>query len=1041
MNWEQYRMVMEKYAIKTDDMATEDAYFMATHMPFAQLEIYQGGRTSSPPKIWSEDSVFDNLVYNPNDEHRLVIVRGDNGTGKSHLIRYLKAKFESSPATVYNRDREQLVFLRRLNNSVRGVFSQLLEQNVICDPDVEAKLRKFIASSDAKDQDSFKTDILFAYVAAVSNDQSGETYNPVICQTIASFLSDSRIKERLLEEGGPIARCYQVITSPSDQVLKDTTIFTATDFDDKKVIKSVYRKGDPKASDYATTLLNDPGEITLLVNYLNRFTREVVQRCADVSSESTKAMFEQLRRDLKKQNKNLTLFIEDFTGFTGIDSELITVLSTEHGGDYADLCRVTAVVGITNDYYDQFRDNFTDRVTHQISVTDRAYGTDEFLVELTGRYLNAIYADPKMLREWYKPGQALAEVPISNFKVPCRWETTTIDGREVTLYPFNRKSIRGLYEQLKTKSPRTYLKSVIKAQMKEYFDGKIYGDEWDFPLNPGNTRMSKEQHESVIDRLDTISNQDRVRVKSVLALWADGTASGLKNADGSISFGGVPQEFFQDIGLSAFTGIGEIVDASTGSTIKPEIPAPDSGAGTDTSDKKPPEGKVRVDPKTKQHQMYKDDISDWFRADKDLKYHADYRKWIQEFIFGNSNQPGAINWQDIGVPAYVASERSAHMSCIYIEGQDVGDESGNELVTLARSADGRDVLYALAEMQYANGWDFESAPYYQQRLITWLERERTGIIQRVTSVANVDNQLPVLEWCFAIQYLRAMICGISVPTDDSFKMITSLMEAVDVKKASKRESKEWDELVRFVQNHESEFETARKYLKHASATTMGKIRGSATLGDSELYRVDEMLNAVQKLMAANWDIEADLPKKTPEKHMLYNPATLLKQLYPRIRKAVEAEQKQAEDKLEGLKEYIGELTKENLVITMNGILELLTTFGNNGIWSLQGQKQRYEKTPIELAEEIMTGVGSIIAARGKPVTQVLELYSENALASLSDWLKSFIEIDRVAVLETRKAEKELQRIGVNSYSNELIEAAQTEMKNLCDILENMEVRE
>lgn len=1040
MNWEQYRLVMEKYAIKTDDMATEDAYFMATHMPFSQLEVYQGGRTSAPPKIWSEDRVFEELVCNPNDEHRLVIVRGDNGTGKSHLIRYLKAKFENSPATVYNRDREQLVFLRRLNNSVRGVFSQLLDQNVICDPGVEAKLRKFIASSDAKDEEAFKTDILFAYVAAVSNDQSGKNYKPVICQTIASFLSDSRIKERLLAEGGPISRCYQVITSPSDQVLKDSTIFTVADFDDKKVIKSVYRKGDPKASDYANTLLHDSDEITLLVNYLNRFTREVVQRCADVSSESTKAMFEQLRRDLKKQNKNLTLFIEDFTGFTGIDSELITVLSTEHGGDYADLCRVTALVGITNAYYDQFRDNFTDRVTHQISVTDRSYGTDEFLVQLTGRYLNAIYTDPKVLREWYKPGQELTEVPVSNFMAPCRWETTTIDGREVTLYPFNRKAIRGLYDQLKAKSPRSYLKSVIKSQMKEFLDGKLYGDEWAFPLNPGNTQMTKDQHSSAIDRIEAISNQDRVRLKTVLALWADGSASGRREADGTISFGGVPQGFFQDIGLSAFGGIGDIQDVSTGTATGTEVPVPDNGTGNNPQEKQPPEVKVRIDPKTKKHLMYKDDISEWFSAEKELKYHADYRKWLQEFLFGNSNQPGAINWQDIGVPAYIASERSSHMSCIFIEGQDTGEEPENVLVSLARSADGRDVLYALAEMQYASGWDFESAPYYQQRLITWLERERAGIIQRVTAVEDTQKQLPVMEWCFVIQYLKARICGVQFQTDDPIKTVEVLREKLNAKDIGERASKEWSDLAGFVKNHESEFDAAQKYLKHASATTMGAIKGSTSIKDNELYRVEEMLCVVEKLIAADWDIEAKLPRDIPAKHMLYNHAALLKQLYPRIRKAVEAEQEKAEDKLDELKAYVGELTTENLVVNMNAILNLFNTLSTNGIWSLQGQKHRYGKAPLELAEEIMSAVRTITEARDKSVTQVLAMYSENALASISDWVKSFKEIERVAVLEARKAEAELQRIGVHSYSGELIAAAQAEMENLCEILENMEVR-
>ena len=45
----------------------------------------------------SEDEVFEQLIYNPDNEHRMVIVRGNHGTGKSHLIRYLKSKFERRP--------------------------------------------------------------------------------------------------------------------------------------------------------------------------------------------------------------------------------------------------------------------------------------------------------------------------------------------------------------------------------------------------------------------------------------------------------------------------------------------------------------------------------------------------------------------------------------------------------------------------------------------------------------------------------------------------------------------------------------------------------------------------------------------------------------------------------------------------------------------------------------------------------------------------------------------------------------------------------
>ena len=53
MSWELYRSTMERHAIKTDDMATEDAYFMATHMPFSSLELFRGGYYEEGKKFFT----------------------------------------------------------------------------------------------------------------------------------------------------------------------------------------------------------------------------------------------------------------------------------------------------------------------------------------------------------------------------------------------------------------------------------------------------------------------------------------------------------------------------------------------------------------------------------------------------------------------------------------------------------------------------------------------------------------------------------------------------------------------------------------------------------------------------------------------------------------------------------------------------------------------------------------------------------------------------------------------------------------------------
>lgn len=1051
MKWEQYLSVMERYAIKTDDMATEDAYFMSTHMPFSALELFRGGyyeegKMPAPTKLMSEDEVFEQLIYNPENEHRMVIVRGNHGTGKSHLIRYLKGKFERSPSTVYNPATEQLVFLRRLNNSVRGAFSQLLAQEAIKDPDVAEKLRKFVASSDSKDEDSFKTEILYAYIAAVRNDVSGEVYKAVKCRDIASYLADSRVSEYLLREGGAISKCYHVITAPSNQILQDTTIFSDEDFNVSKIIRAVMKQGDPQASLLASSIKGDDFEITKLINYLNGFTREVIQHCADISSENAETIFAQLRRDLKKQGKNLTIFIEDFTGFTGIDQELITALSYEHGGDYQDLCRVTSVIGITNDYYYAFRGNFKDRVTHQIEVTDRSYGTDEFIVQMAGRYLNAIYSDPAELRSWNESGAELADLPISDFTPPCDWETTTIEGKKVTLYPFNRHSLLALYEALATKSPRMFLKNVIRAQLKEYFDGKLYGDEWYFPINPSNAQMAKAPHSSAIDRLENISTDDKNRLKAVFAIWGDGSASGVKESDGTLWFGGLRQAFLADIGLDAFTGIGEIVDKSTGKAVSSDNTVKPTASGVTKPAQKPvvpepPKPKPHVDGATNNYLKHQSDITAWFTKKEPLRYDDDYRKWLRILVCGDPKRCGAINWQDIGVPAYIAEERLSDLGCYYIDDQSVPANIEKAIVYMDRSAESRDALMALNEWNYAKGWDFDGAAYYQQRLITWLERRKSQIIEKVTATKRDEADLPVLEWCLAIQYLKACILGQKVDTSSPYAAIKSLFEDFEEDKKIIRDTREWKDMIQFVRNRNADFDSARTFLQRASATIMGAVHFSVDSDIKTCFRVDELVKAVEKLMAANWDIEAELPSNIPPKHLLYNPATLLKMLYASIKKAMAAETQEATNVLGKLQGYIGELTQANLIASLSAIQHLFAVFGENGILGSTELRVKYEKPPIDTANAVMEQVKLINNAASASAVEQLTAYSSNPLHELYDFLRDVQTIAQKAEQEEAKAKKDIANVGGFTGMDELSKAALASMDALCTQLENMEVYE
>ncbi|MEE1282944.1 MAG: hypothetical protein UHK60_11975 [Acutalibacteraceae bacterium] len=645
---------------------------------------------------------------------------------------------------------------------------------------------------------------------------------------------------------------------------------------------------------------------------------------------------------------------------------------------------------------------------------------------MTARYLNAIYCDPDTLKTWNKNGAISEDLPISKFTPPCKWDSVTIAEKEVTLYPFNAKAIMSLYNRLPVKSPRRFLKDVVRAQLKEYFDGKEYGDDWYFPLNQGNIRMASEIHSSNIDRLEILSSTDRNRLKSVLAIWGDGSASCEKSEDGLETIGGLNRIFLNDIGLSKFTGLG--------SGNQKQIKNPDIKPVQNNDDVK----NKPVDGATKNYLKYKEDIDAWFVNNEPLKYDADYRQWLRILFKGDAKQCGAINWQDIGIPAYIAEERLSDLTVYYIDDQSQNANAEKAIVFMERSVESRDALFALNELKYAKGWDFEGAAYYQQRLITWLERRKDHVIERVIA-SKPDNQLPVLEWCIALQYLKACILGHRVDMSSPVTIIESLMKDIKKNKDIKRETREWNDLIQFTQNKESEFFNAFNMLKRASATTMGAVHFSAEGTIKSCYRTNELISAVNHLIESGWDIEQTLPESIPENHLLYNPARLLKALYTSIKKAMTAEIKQVNEVTKKIKNYVGEINKDNLVSVLSSIQELFCVFAQNSIMGENELRTKYESAPIDVANEILKHTDKLASAKNATAVMQLTIYSDNSLNKVSDFLRDLQAIALKAETEGTKAQNDVNNISGVGNITDLTEAAKNSMIELNGLLKNVEV--
>lgn len=1028
MNWSLASATMEQRAIKTDVIASEDAYFMATHVPFSELEVIRGGQqlVDGASLRLNEEDVYQQLVYNPDNLHRLIIVRGSNGTGKSHLIRWLCARYKNDKDR-YDDSSEKIIFLRRLSNTIRGAVKQILDEDIVFDSEMRSKLEKFVASNHSMDAESFKLNIYHQFIVALSSAMEDNTYSKGVRRDIAAFLSDSRVEQHMLRVGGPVDRCFNAITAPSDQVFKGESTFSEEDFVLPREIKrSIKNNGSSEAQNILDEI-TDEEYVSKLVKHLNSFTSKVIQSCADISSEGTKEVFLQLRRELKKQNKNLTIFIEDFTAFTGLDAELITVLASEHGGENSDLCRVTSVIGITDRYYKQFRGNFTDRVQYQVFVNSASYGSSEFLVEMVARYLNAIYCDPQRIEEWFAGGAKLKELPCSGFNPGYSWDSTIVDGKELTLYPFNKKSILMLFEALSDngkgyeKTPRMFLLYVIKEQMSRFFDGVIF-KQWNFPSEDCIAcpiLLKDAGHDSAIDGMECLSEIDRRRVKILLQFWGNGTAAATDE-----SVGAIDKRFLADIALNKFSGFGGsvVVDESDNDQV--------SDDNKDTED-------VVVSADAKQKKALQDriaDINSWISSGTVLNFSADYRKWIREFL------QNCINWQDSGVPAYIAGKRISDSSSVYIDGQKETTTKEKAIVVLERTKESRDLITALVYYYYAKkSWGFKSGLYFQLRTASWLEQNRKQIIGAVTHNIDYSSKRTVLEWCVGVEYLQAAFLGIPVPLGDRVQTARKLLETKGSTSKERKfnDNKAWQDVIRFLSAQEATYADCNEIFKESLRTFMG-----TDVSDKQraigFFRSSELFDVIDYYENNNWQICAVSDKK--QDTSVFKVAGYLNNLLNKIQSVVAEEDRLGLAVLNRLEDHLGEITEDNIARLMTAVSMMFNAF-NSDHRPVDGKLMgAFSVDAIAKARQIVEWCNVLRnAIAEKDSVRKLAMYSADPIAELVKFADDLDAVDKLAVNTTEQVSKEKSGLSGGRDISKVVQNGRDILKHALDEVAKLEV--
>ncbi len=945
---------MEEDIIKIDVIASKDADFLATHVPFRRLRYIPGGSLEDAGIDLTEEEIYQQLVVNRNNRHQFIIIRGPNGAGKSHLIRWLKVRLESDEA-YFDPEKEMVLFIQRSDNTLRGTIRQLIDAGVIRDEEKIRRYRHLLEAEEVLNEDRLKNLILHHFIYEVEHDENDAFFRRGVRKEIAIFLRNDLIMQHLMEEGGPITRiCDKITYSGRNSSTNEVEpLFYAQDFlFVRDLLPHLRNYADRKASRFADRLFEDEKENVpeKLARYLNTLTERVIMSCARYESGDLRQVFETLRKELAAQGKNLTLFIEDITAFTAIDKELITVLVTEHGGmnECRGLCRISSFVGITNAYYEQFRDNFKDRVTAQIEVGENVFSDGDSLRELAAKYLNAIYQPYSAFTSWVASGARPESLPVYEDDNLPDWESVNLaTGQKLTLFPFTTNALERLYGALSLKTPRNFLRWVIREHLSCFLDNPQY-----FPnvaSIPTSLLVWKEStHAALIDNMD-LPAEEKKRLSAFLCVWGDGTAYRVQTEKGFL-VGGLASEAFLYFGFPDLT-VNEKLPNKGQPTDEP-VPTKKHGDAPEKKGHESPVGLEPVDRETAEYQDRIASIEEWANSGEPLRTYERLRNDLYDYLVT------AINWQSEGVSYYIAN-RMLQRRLVAIEGQPRGEEDA--IIKLERSPEGRMILIGLTRWRYLgkDSWSFEDAPTYQYYLVNWTYKVKDRLIAYLKSVGDIPaEKWSVFEWACTVEYYRLLLAGYITGQESSEELAQKLLtdQQRPPQVGGNGHSSEWNDLLENIWS-DNRYKENKEVIRHFYNTRQGRV---TEVSDKFFLHTDSILSAIEKLQAMNWTFNK-LPKQTSSANALTLSLILLNELMPMIRKVVEGEKKKARTAINRLYDFYGEgITASSIV----HITEKMDLFLSRLSWAHIAYRSEYSTKISSIRANAETIAAAVTSLQG-----------------------------------------------------------------------------
>lgn len=733
--------------------AADNHYFLASHAPIRRI-------VDERTRQEVTDAEYFDLIFRSAHRNVQAIVYGEPGSGKSHLIHWLKLRCDEAVRTSEDLRDVRCVLIERRNGSLKDALAQIVEQlGDQFSPYVE-KIRTALRQISS---DTARKELAGQFRLELGPRRRDRDLKPLpsdlryLCECFVA----PGFGEWLCRDGGTIDQMISRLTKASSvEERQAMPAFSVADFlpaPDRR------HQNPPIVRELIDQFLEDEDLCRQACAAADAAARDAVLSMTGLTGTDLQNVFFDIRRELSRQGQRLALLVEDVSVYQALDRELVIAFEPQVRQG---LCDLRVVLGMTQPGLEAVRampDNQFQRITyiHSVSRSQTRWGDDpDELARFMGRYLNTIRLSDSRVKDLAAMRRDGQDVAISacdacphGVREHCHKQFGAIEfepGVHVGLFPFTAIAPSRWFS-LHSGRPDANFSQTPRALLTQFlFPGLEHPAHVPEQFPPASIPIPPEglPFWTAFEQqyCGNWTSEDKKRLGRLAVAWVTGNSA----HELALALEGLRQAF----------SFPEFTRRPTGPAPRPPAAVPHGEPRSSVPSVAPNA------PMSAEFQRVLTAIEEW-RTGKPLREDTVPRELLFDLI------KTSISWQDIRSVPPREILRLLKKDIIDIEDQRV--KARGALVHFPRNDETADLLRALVRFRYLgnNSWSFEDGERFKRMVASWLRHNSERVADcLVPKVPDADQ--PMRTACEYLAFIATTSTRKQLPTDQPAELIAAL---------------------------------------------------------------------------------------------------------------------------------------------------------------------------------------------------------------------------------------------------------------------------